>query len=52
MTAVRLHVWEMRPSARPALRLVDRVFVLGSDEIRLSGAPDEIREEVLAEEYL
>jgi len=38
--------------ARPALKLVDRVYVVRGGEIRRSGTVAEIREEALAEEYL
>lgn len=38
--------------ARPALKLVDRAYVLRGGEVRRSGSVDEIREEALAEEYL
>jgi branched-chain amino acid transport system ATP-binding protein len=38
--------------ARPALKLVDRVYVMRGGEVRRSGTVDEIREEALAEEYL
>jgi branched-chain amino acid transport system ATP-binding protein len=38
--------------ARPALKLVDRVYVLRGGEIRRSGSVAEIREVALAEEYL
>jgi branched-chain amino acid transport system ATP-binding protein len=38
--------------ARPALKLVDRVYVMRGGEVRRSGSVDEIREEALAEEYL
>jgi len=38
--------------ARPALKLVDRAYVMRGGEIRRSGTVAEIREEALAEEYL
>ncbi|MBD0316667.1 MAG: ABC transporter ATP-binding protein [Nitrospiraceae bacterium] len=38
--------------ARPALKLVDRAYVVRGGEVRRSGTVDEIREEALAEEYL
>ena len=38
--------------ARPALKLVDRAYVVRGGEIRRSGTVAEIREEALAEEYL
>jgi len=38
--------------ARPALKLVDRAYVIRGGEVRRSGAVSEIREEILAEEYL
>jgi branched-chain amino acid transport system ATP-binding protein len=38
--------------ARPALKLVDRAYVVRGGQIRRSGTADEIREEALAEEYL
>ena len=38
--------------ARPALKLVDRAYVVRGGEIRRSGPVAEIREEALAEEYL
>jgi branched-chain amino acid transport system ATP-binding protein len=38
--------------ARPALKLVDRVYVMRGGEVRRSGSVDEIRAEALAEEYL
>jgi branched-chain amino acid transport system ATP-binding protein len=38
--------------ARPALKLVDRVYVIRGGDVRRSGTVDEIREEALAEEYL
>jgi branched-chain amino acid transport system ATP-binding protein len=38
--------------ARPALKLVDRAYVLRNGEIRRSGTVDEIRDVALAEEYL
>ena len=38
--------------ARPALKLVDRVYVVRGGEIRRSGTVEEIRKEALAEEYL
>lgn len=38
--------------ARPALKLVDRAYVMRSGEIRRSGTVDEIRDVALAEEYL
>jgi branched-chain amino acid transport system ATP-binding protein len=38
--------------ARPALKLVDRVYVIRGGELRRSGTTDEIRDEALAEEYL
>lgn len=38
--------------ARPALKLVDRAYVLRGGEIRRSGTVEEIREVALAEEYL
>jgi len=38
--------------ARPALKLVDRAYVVRGGEIRRSGTAAEIREEALAEEYL
>jgi len=38
--------------ARPALKLVDRAYVLRGGEIRRSGTVDEIRDVALAEEYL
>lgn len=38
--------------ARPALKLVDRAYVLRGGEIRKSGTVEEIRQEALAEEYL
>jgi branched-chain amino acid transport system ATP-binding protein len=38
--------------ARPALKLVDRAYVLRGGEIRRSGTVDELRDVALAEEYL
>jgi branched-chain amino acid transport system ATP-binding protein len=38
--------------ARPALKLVDRAYVMRGGEIRRSGTVDEIRDVALAEEYL
>lgn len=38
--------------ARPALKLVDRAYVMRGGEVRRSGDVAEIREEALAEEYL
>lgn len=38
--------------ARPALKVVDRAYVMRSGEVRRSGTVDEIREVALAEEYL
>jgi branched-chain amino acid transport system ATP-binding protein len=38
--------------ARPALKLVDRAYVIRNGEVRRSGSVDEIREAALAEEYL
>jgi branched-chain amino acid transport system ATP-binding protein len=38
--------------ARPALKLVDRVYVLRNGEVRRSGPVSEIRDVALAEEYL
>lgn len=38
--------------ARPALKLVDRAYILRGGEIRRSGTVDEIRDVALAEEYL
>jgi branched-chain amino acid transport system ATP-binding protein len=38
--------------ARPALRLVNRAYVIRGGEVRRSGSVDEIRELALAEEYL
>jgi branched-chain amino acid transport system ATP-binding protein len=38
--------------ARPALKLVDRAYVMRGGEVRRSGTVDEIRELALAEEYL
>jgi len=38
--------------ARPALKLVDRAYVIRGGEVRRSGAVSEIREDILAEEYL
>lgn len=38
--------------ARPALKLVDRAYVLRGGEIRRGGTVDEIRDVALAEEYL
>ncbi|MDN8007035.1 ABC transporter ATP-binding protein [Burkholderia multivorans] len=38
--------------ARPALKLVDRAYVIRNGEVRRSGSVDEIRELALAEEYL
>ena len=38
--------------ARPALKLVDRAYVMRGGEVRRSGSVDEIREVALAEEYL
>ncbi|WP_175817217.1 ABC transporter ATP-binding protein [Burkholderia diffusa] len=38
--------------ARPALKLVDRAYVMRSGEVRRSGTVDEIRDVALAEEYL
>jgi len=38
--------------ARPALKLVDRVYVIRGGEVRRQGSVSEIREEALAEEYL
>jgi branched-chain amino acid transport system ATP-binding protein len=38
--------------ARPALKLVDRVYVIRAGEVRRSGTVDELRELALAEEYL
>jgi branched-chain amino acid transport system ATP-binding protein len=38
--------------ARPALKLVDRAYVIRGGEVRLSGTADEMREAALAEEYL
>ncbi|WP_179403745.1 ABC transporter ATP-binding protein [Burkholderia guangdongensis] len=38
--------------ARPALKLVDRAYVMRGGEVRRSGTVDEIRDAALAEEYL
>lgn len=38
--------------ARPALKLVDRAYVIRGGEVRRSGTVDEIRDVALAEEYL
>ena len=38
--------------ARPALKLVNRAYVIRGGEVRRSGTVDEIRDEALAEEYL
>jgi branched-chain amino acid transport system ATP-binding protein len=38
--------------ARPALKIVDRVYVIRGGEVRRSGTVEEIREAALAEEYL
>jgi branched-chain amino acid transport system ATP-binding protein len=38
--------------ARPALKLVDRAYVIRNGEVRRSGTVDEIRGVPLAEEYL
>jgi branched-chain amino acid transport system ATP-binding protein len=38
--------------ARPALKLVDRAYVIRGGEVRLSGTVDEIRAVALEEEYL
>jgi branched-chain amino acid transport system ATP-binding protein len=38
--------------ARPALKLVDRAYVIRNGEVRRSGTVAEIRDEALAEEYL
>lgn len=38
--------------ARPALKLVDRAYVIRGGEVRRSGAVSEICEDILAEEYL
>ena len=38
--------------ARPALKLVDRAYVIRGGEVRRGGSVDEIREAALAEEYL
>ena len=38
--------------ARPAMKLVDRAYVVRGGEIRRSGSVDQIREDALAEEYL
>jgi branched-chain amino acid transport system ATP-binding protein len=38
--------------ARPALKLVDRVYVIRNGEVRRSGTVEEIRDAALAEEYL
>lgn len=38
--------------ARPALKLVDRAYVIRGGEVRRSGTVDKIRELALAEEYL
>jgi len=38
--------------ARPALKLVDRAYVMRGGEIRRSGTVAEIRDEALTEEYL
>ena len=38
--------------ARPALKLVDRVYVIRNGEVRRSGTVEEIRDVALAEEYL
>ena len=38
--------------AQPALKLVDRAYVMRGGEIRRSGTVAEIRDEALAEEYL
>jgi branched-chain amino acid transport system ATP-binding protein len=38
--------------ARPALKLVERAYVIRGGEVRRSGTVDEIRGEALAEEYL
>jgi branched-chain amino acid transport system ATP-binding protein len=38
--------------ARPALKLVDRAYVIRGGQVRRSGTVDEIREVALAEEYL
>lgn len=38
--------------ARPALKLVDRAYVIRNGEVRRSGTVDEIRDIALAEEYL
>ena len=38
--------------ARPALKLVDKVYIIRGGEVRRSGTVDEIRDIALAEEYL
>jgi branched-chain amino acid transport system ATP-binding protein len=38
--------------ARPALRLVDRAYVMRGGEVRRSGPVAEIRDIALADEYL
>jgi len=38
--------------ARPALKLVDRAYVIRNGEVRRSGTVEEIRDVALAEEYL
>ena len=38
--------------ARPALKLVDRAYVIRGGEVRRSGSVNEIREDALKEEYL
>jgi branched-chain amino acid transport system ATP-binding protein len=38
--------------ARPALKLVDRAYIMRGGEVRRSGTVDEIRDVALAEEYL
>lgn len=38
--------------ARPALKLVDRAYIIRNGEVRRSGTVDEIRDVALAEEYL
>lgn len=38
--------------ARPALKVVDRAYVIRGGEVRRSGSVEEIRNEALAEEYL
>ena len=38
--------------ARPALKLVDRAYVIRGAEVRPSGTVDEIRDVALAEEYV